>query len=364
MVFFLRTLSLSKGKEIVLRVLAVCFWVLLISLFLWSPKVKKIFRKEKSLSLYVFPKLINAKYLTKFEKETGIKLYINYYENNDELLVKMKKTSGKGYDIILPSDYAVEILKQEGLLKKLDKSKLTFFKNLDPKFLGQYFDPHNNYSIPYSWETYKIGFNKNFFKDNNLNSSWDLIFKDDPSVRCVIMANNAREVILMAAFYLFGSIDNLDAEKIQKIKELLIKQKKWVEVYSDLRSDYLLSSETCPLAVGTSGEIWKATRFDENLGYVVPKEGTFMLIDSIAVSAASKKDDLIYKFLNFLYQKESVDYHVNRYSLFPVVKGAKIDAYCKETIDKIFKTAKKIEFFRSVLSEDQLNEIWIDLKVR
>jgi len=351
-------------KKIVLRILIISFWAVVIYLFLLSPKVANFFIKERSLSIYVFPKLINAKYIRQFEQKTGIKLYLNYYENNDELLVKMKKTGGQGYDIILPSDYAVEILKKEGLLKKLDKSKLPFLKNIDPRFLGQYFDPQNNYSIPYSWETYKIGYNKKFFKDKSPEPSWHLIFKENPDLRCVIMANNAREVVLLAAFYLFGSIDNLDAEKIQKIKDLLIKQKKWVDVYTDLRSDYLLASETCPVSVGTSGEIWQATRFDKNLGFVIPKEGTFMLIDSIAVSAASKKDDLIYKFLNFLYKKETVDFHVDRYSLFPVVKGTKIDNYCKETIEQIFKTAKKIEFFRSVLSEDQLNEIWIDLKVK
>ena len=352
-------------QRMLLRLLIISFWAVVIYLFLLSPKVANFFIKERSLSIYVFPKLINAKYIRQFEQKTGIKLYLNYYENNDELLVKMKKTGGKGYDIILPSDYAVEILKNEKLLKKLDRSKLPFFKNIDPKFLGQYFDPHNDYSIPYSWETYKIGFNKNFFKEQEAGPvpSWDLIFKKNLDFRCIILANNAREVVLMAAFYLFGSIDNLDAEKIKKIKELLIKQKEWVEVYTDLRSDYMLASETCPIAVGTSGEIWKATRFDKNLGFVVPKEGTFMLIDSIAVSAASKKDDLIYQFLNFLYSKKSVDFHVDKYSLFPVVKGAKIDDYCKKTIESIWKT-KKIEFFRSVLSEDQLNEIWIDLKVR
>ncbi|MFC1842568.1 PotD/PotF family extracellular solute-binding protein [Candidatus Dependentiae bacterium] len=321
---------------------------------------------RKSLSIFIFPKLFDVQYLARFEKETGIKLRVSYYENNDELLIKMRKTKGQGFDIIIPSDYAVDILRKEGLLKKLDKSRLDFLGRINKNFMGKYFDPSNNYSIPYSWETYKIGYNKNMFKKPPLDS-WKLVFSQNYHPKCVIMNNNPREAVLLAAFYLFGSIDNLDDEKLEKIKNLLIKQKKWVEVYTDIRSDYMLETEACPVAVGSSGEIWKATRFNKDLGFLVPKEGTFMLIDSVAVSAKSKNDDFIYKFLNFLYSKGVMNYHVQKYSLLPVMKDTQLYGYLRKSLEKIekaLKEAKKIDFFRNVLSEKQLNKIWIDLKVK
>ena len=351
-------------KKIVIRVLFICFWIVILYLFLWSPYVSQFFITQKSLNIYTFPQLIDANYVQRFEKETGIKLNISYYENNDELLVKMEKTGGQGFDIVIPSDYAVEKLKNRGLLKKLDKTKLEFLHRIDKKFLGNYFDSENNYSVPYSWETYKIGYNKKFYKDKKIEPSWNLLFEKSYAPHCVIMANNAREVVLLAALYLFGSIDNLDAEKIKKIKKLLIRQKEWVEVYTDMRCDYLLASETCPVAVGSSGEIWKATIHDKDLGFLIPKEGTFLLIDSIAVSAQSSKDSSIYKLINFLYQKEVMSHHVNEYSLFPTIKDADVTEYCKKSMAQVWEQAGKLEFFRSVLSDEQLNEIWIELKTK
>lgn len=323
-----------------------------------------MFSTKKSLNIFVFPQLIDAEYVTRFEKETGIKLNISYYENNDELLVKMRKTKGAGYDIIIPSDYAVELLIKDGLVQKLDKSRFDFMHTIDEKFLHKYFDPTNDYSIPYLWETYKIGINKNFYKSQYPDPSWKLAFDPNVAPKCIVMINNAREAVLLAAFYLFGSIDNLDKEKIKKIKALLIKQKKWVEVYTDIRSDYLLASETCPVAIGVSGEIWQATRFDKDLDFLIPKEGTFMLIDSIAISSKSKKYDLIYKFINYLYKPEVMGYHVHKYSLFPVTKNVILEDYFVKSIARVWREAKKIDFFRNVLSEEQLNEVWIELKSR
>lgn len=351
-------------RTIFIRFAVAFLWIFLIGIFLFSPRISKIFREEKSLNIFTFPQLIDAEYINRFQRETGITLHVSYYENNDELLVKMRKTKGRGYDIIIPSDYAVELLIRDGLLKKLDKSKLNFLQNIDSRFLGKYFDPENSYTVPYLWETYKIGINKNFYKDGYPPASWKLAFDENVAPKRIVMANNAREAILLAAFYLFGSIENLDSNKMEKIKHLLIKQKKWVEVYTDIRSDYLLASETCPVAIGVSGEIWQATRFDPDLDFLIPQEGTFMLIDSIAIPVKSEKEDLIYKFINYLYDFEVMGHHVHKYSLFPVTTNVKLQDYFKTSIQRVWAEAKKIQFFKNVLSEEQLNNVWIELKAK
>jgi len=135
-------------------------------------------------------------------------------------------------------------------------------------------------------------------------------------------------------------------------------------VYTDLRSDYMLASEACPVAVGTSGEIWLAVRFDDDLDFLIPQEGTFMLIDSIALAARSKKEDLAYRFINYLYRPEVMQYHAHRYSLFPTTTDVQLQDDFVAAIIRVWQEAKKIDFFRNVLSEEQLNEIWIELKSR
>jgi len=349
-------------KKACIRFLIFGFWSFLFFIFLFSPRISHHFKKEKSLNIFTFPQLIDPEYVREFEQKTGIKLRFNYYENNNELLIKMRKTKGRGYDIIIPAGYAVEILKKEGLLKPYDKSKLHFLDTIDKKFLRKYFDPSNDYSIPYIWETYKLGINKNFYKDKYPEPSWKLAFDQKVAPKCIVMGNNPREVILLAAFYLFGSIDNLDDNKIKKIKELLLKQKKWVEVYADLRADFLLSSGTCPLAVGVSGEIWQAARFDEDLDFLIPKEGTFLVLYNFAMSAKTKKEDSIYEFLNYLYSPKVMEHHADKYSIFPVTTNVALGDYFVKSIDRIWKESKKMELFKNVLSEEQMNEIWIKLK--
>jgi len=349
-------------RTVLVRMSILFVWLSFIFLFLFSPRITKVFRTEKSIKIFTFPTLLDADYITAFERETGIKLYISYYENNDELLAKLRRTQGGGYDIVMPSDYAVELLIKEGLLKKIDTSKLHFFNSIDSQFLSLYFDPGNIYSIPYMWEFYTIGINTTFFKGNMPDFSWGLIFDKKMINYRVGMVNNAREAVLIAAYYLFGSIDNLTNNKIKQIKKLLIEQKKWVEAYTDLRSDYLLLSGSCPVAVGMSGEIWRASRFEKKIDFLIPQEGSFIVLDNIVLpKKRSNKEDLVYAFINYLYRPEVQAYHANALSLFPVIEDISLSDYFLNTKKKI-KKIKKLEFFKNVLSEKQLHNIWITLK--
>lgn len=352
-------------KNLLIKFLITCFIISLIFAFLFSPKVidKIGFSHQKSLAVFTFAKFIDSKCIKMFEKENCVKVNVNYYENNDELLVKLRKTGGSGFDIIIPSDYAVELLIRDGLLKKLDKEKLNFIDKLDPNLMGKYFDPENNYSMPYAWETYKIGYNKKMFNGNVPMESWKVVFDEKYSPKAIVMNNTPREAILLAAFYLYGSIDNIDDKKLKEIKDLLIRQKKWVEVYSDRRSDYYLASEACSIAVGSSGEIWRAARADKNIGYVIPQEGTFMILDSVVISAKSANEDLAYKFMNFLYRDDIIKRHALKYSIFHAVKNIDFDDFFVKSLGHIREKAKNAEFFRNVLKEDQMNKVWIDLKV-
>ena len=122
---------------------------------------------------------MNPRPLTEFEKETGIKVNLSFYASNEELQVKMKATGGEGYDLIMPSDYAVSILMKEDLIQPLDHSKIDFWDSLYPVLLNQKFDPGNRYSIPFEWEVFGFGFDSDFFKDRSPPNTWRAIFDPD-----------------------------------------------------------------------------------------------------------------------------------------------------------------------------------------
>lgn len=345
----------------IIRFLMICFWGAIFFLFLLSPTFTQFFREERSLRIFTWPLLLDAQYLTQFEKETGITLYISYYESSDELFSKLRATKGYGYDLVIPSDHTVALLQKEGLLKKLDRSKLTFLKYLEPKLLGNYYDPHNDYSIPYFWGVYGLGIDMSFFGDKKPKASWDLVFNKDDIPASISMTDNAREAILMAAQYLFGSIDNLtEGNRLQRIEVLLRQQKQWVELYTDTRADDLLASHSCPVVVALGPDIKKTKNKYENVDFLIPKEGSFIVVDALVIPIATNKDDLIYQFINYLYRPDVLKHHLDLYGLCsPTTNVQEEDqdsSFCPN--EKQFRT---LDFFRNVLPEKELNDLWIRL---
>ena len=96
------------------------------------PTIIGYFSTEQSLTIFHLPALLDPIYLRKFEKETGIKIYLTYFENGPALLSKVAATKGRGYDLIIPDDHSLELLIQKGFVKQIDRSKLPFWDNLNP----------------------------------------------------------------------------------------------------------------------------------------------------------------------------------------------------------------------------------------
>jgi len=349
----------SRFTSLFIRLIIIIFWSTLFILFLYLPHVASLFRSERSLSIFTWSALIDPVYLKRFEQETGIKLYISYYESNEELLSKIEATQGRGYDIIIPSDYMLVTLKKKGYLKKIDKKRLPFFDDLDPKLLNHYFDPSNEYSIPYFWAVYGLGVDSSYFGENMPPATWGLIFDPALMPSRVGMTDNIREAIYTPSLYLFGSIEALkDPENLEKVKHLLIEQKKHVEIYSEVRSGDLLLSKACPVVFSLSSEIYRVSREDPLIQFIIPEEGSFLNIDSIVLPVSTRKDDLIYKFINYLYKKEVFAHHAQKYGLCPTLKDIESKngvMFCPSS------QFDKLHFIKDVVSKRKLNEIWLSV---
>ncbi len=191
-------------RKLFIRSGVTIFWILLIFSALYWPRWKPMHYDAKTLNIFAWGDILDPAVLADFEKESGIKLNLSYYSSNEELVVKLKATKGEGYDLIIPSDYAVNILIKENLLKKFDKNRFNYWKTLNPNLLGRDFDPHNAYSIPFEWELYGLGIDKDYFREHPTPPSWAMIF--DPKVMNykITMNNDPIEAVEFAAFYLYG----------------------------------------------------------------------------------------------------------------------------------------------------------------
>ena len=338
-------------------------FVLLIYLFLKGP-VSLLFKKDNCIHVFAWTNMVDEKIVEQFQKETGINVLFSYYDDTSELFLKLYSTRGKGYDVVFTSDYIVPELIDIGLLKKLDKSKLNFIKKIDSAFWSNVYDSKNEYLIPYEWSIYGLGFNKFFFKDKLPEPSWNSIFKP-PFPYEICMLDEARQAILLASKYLFGDVNKIDVTMAEEIKKLLIKQKPYVKVYKELLADYLVSSGSCPVVVATSSLIWKIMRYDKNISFVFPKEGSFILIEGAVIPKSSEKEQMVYKFLNYIYQDTIMKYHIEKYGILT----ANLDILNQMIIKypdmaRVIPSKEYIQnimFFKNIISKKVLNQIWIDL---
>ena len=139
----------------------------------------------------------------------------------------MRQRKGSGYDIIIPDDHSLELLITKMVIKKIDKTKL-ILADINPVLLNIYADPHNEYSIPYYWGVYGIGYDQDVFKNGPPPAQWKSLFIKGacPGIR-ICMTDDPREAILLTAQYLFGTIDALkNKEAREQVKQAAYYSKK------------------------------------------------------------------------------------------------------------------------------------------
>jgi spermidine/putrescine transport system substrate-binding protein len=338
------------------RIAIIAFWASIITAFLLVPKAVNMFRQERTLTIFTWPLMLDPIYLKKFEKETGIKLYITYYDSSSALLSKLKASKGAGYDLIIADDHTAELIIQNKLVKKIDWQKIPFKDEINPFLRSRYYDPHDEYTLAHYWGFCGIGYDADYFGTNQPPQTWGLLFDPKLMPEKICMTDDPREALMITAQYLYGSIDVLkEPAKLKHIKEVLLAQKKHVEVYSNARADNLLQTKSCPVAAIMSPEVQRLQKEHHNVQFLSPQEGGFLVIDLFMLSQASTKDDLAYQFLNYLYRPEVVEHH------------SKLFGYCspllRDTLSNNFCSVSNpnYDFFRNVIPDREINNIWIEI---
>ncbi len=365
-----------KYITIIIKIIMAGTWILIIFGVLLFPDFKRIDSKN-SINVLTWSGMYSLSYISKFEKETGIKVRFSYYESNEELLVKLRATKGQGYDLIIPSDYAVYNLKKDKLLKKINKNKLDFLDNLNPILLGHYFDKKNKYSLPAEWAVFGLGINNNYFKNaKNLPQSWALVFDDKLINKYnykIAISNDPLVAIPVTTLYIYPNLDNLNQEKLSKVQNILKKIRPYIEAYIELKPDYYLVNQSAQIAVASSAHIFRAMQNNKFIDFIVPQEGTLVTIENFAIPKDTHKEDLVYKFINFLMKPESVEYNFkNEQSLLPVTLNAIKHKDLAGTIKKLL-TIKKEDFnkfhflrmdkLKKPITEEYLRELFIKSKL-
>jgi spermidine/putrescine transport system substrate-binding protein len=263
---------------------------------------------EEVLNIYNVGDYINEDLIDKFEKETGIEVVYETYDTNEMMYQKLQGGS-TNYDLIVPSDYMIEKLIKEDMIQEIDFNNIPNYKNIDDNFKKQSYDKDDKYSVPYMWGTFGILYNKTMV--SNPVESWDMLW-DKKYEGEILMLDSVRDSMGIALKKLGYSMNSINPDEIQKAQEELIKQKPLVLAYvNDEGKDRLLAEEAA-MGIVYSGDAVTLMEQNENLQYIIPKEGTNKWIDAMCIpnNAQNKKEAEL--FINFMLDpqnsKENVDY--------------------------------------------------------
>lgn len=242
---------------------------------------------------YLDPEVIDL-----FEEETGIKVVYEEFETNEIMYPKVA-AGAISYDVVCPSDYMIQKMIQNDLLAELNYDHIPNIKNIGEDYMrkSESFDPDNLYSVPYCWGTVGILYNKTMVEEpvDSWNILWDEKYSDN-----ILMQDSVRDALMVALKKQGYSMNTTSEEEISKSAELLIEQKPLVQAYViDQVRDKMIGDEAA-LGVIYSGEAIYTQRENENLEYVIPKEGSNIWIDSWVIPKNAKNRDNAEAFINFL----------------------------------------------------------------
>jgi spermidine/putrescine transport system substrate-binding protein len=253
--------------------------------------------EEKKLNFYNWDTYIGKTTLSDFERDSGIRVKMDLYADNDELFAKLK-AQNPGYDVIVPSSDFVARMIKANMVMPLDHAMIPNKVNIDPMFQDAVFDPGRMYSMPYTWGTIGIGYRKSAVDDAL--DSWKWLYDSDKYSRRIALLGDGATVIEMGLKYLGHSLNTTDHALIEQVARLVIKQKPHIKTFAkDNGQDLLLAGEV-DLAMEWNGDIRQVMAEDTDIGYTVPKEGGALWQDCLCIPKGAPHPHNAHRFINFL----------------------------------------------------------------
>jgi spermidine/putrescine transport system substrate-binding protein len=258
------------------------------------------------IQLYTWVEYIDPDIKDQFEAECGVRVVETNFDSNETLLATLQ-SGAVGYDIVVPSDYMVQLMISENMLQPLDFEVITNIEHMGAAHVNQYFDPEQEYTVPYFWGT--SGFAVDTSVIPNPPTSWSIVFEPGPEA-CgkISMLDDQRETLGAALMYLGYSINDTDPVHLGEAKALLVEQSNCVKAYdSQTNDDLIISGETVIGHMWTGDAILAGTPDTggrEELVYIIPDEGCTIWQDNLAIPNGAPNKYTAEVFINYLHDPE------------------------------------------------------------
>ena len=253
---------------------------------------------ERVVNVCSWGEYIDESLIDEFEQKTGITVNYQTAESN-EALYSLIEMGGADFDVIVPSDYMVARLIDEGLLAELDYDNIPNYALIGDQYKGLSYDPENKYTVPYTWGTLGIIYNTTMVDEEI--TSWDAMF-DTKYAGQVLMINNSRDAMAAALLDLGYSINTTDEGELQEAFELLAGAKK-NGVYQAFVMDQVfqkMEGGNAAIAMYYAGDYLTMLENNEDLRFVIPDEGSNWFVDAMCVLKTSQHKAEAEEWINFI----------------------------------------------------------------
>lgn len=305
--------------------------------------------------------------IKEFTKQTGIQVNYTTYASNEEMYAKISGGAAD-YDVVIPSEYMIEKMISEDMLAELDYDNIPNIKYIDPKYRSLSYDPENKYSVPYTWGTVGVFYNKTMVDEEDIAAqSWDLLWNEKYAGN-ILMFDNQRDAFGIALLKLGYSLNTQNPDEWQEAYELLAEQKPLVQAYvMDQIFDKMANGEAA-IAPYYAGDARILVEENEDIGFYTPQEGTNLFFDSMCVLKTTQHKKAAEQFINFMCETDialnNIEYicystpHMEAFEqLDPEIKDNK-NYYPEDAV------LAKSEVYTDLPVDvyELMNELWIQLK--
>ena len=258
----------------------------------------------QTLKVFNWGEYIGEDVISNFEKEFGCKVIYEMFDSNEMMYAKLQ--AGDPYDILVPSDYLIERLIKEDLLMEIDKSKIPNMDNLANAVLMLDYDKDNTYSVPYFWGSVGLVYNRNNVPDELIEEQGYDILKNIDYKGRVYIYDSERDAFMVALKSLGYSMNTENEEEIEEAYEWL------VELNSTMNPAYVndevidnMINGLKDIAIVYSGDAAVVLDENEDMGFIMPKEGTNIWSDAMVIPKNAENSELAHEFMNYILSYEA-----------------------------------------------------------
>jgi spermidine/putrescine transport system substrate-binding protein len=294
---------------------------------------------------YNWADYVNPDTYKRFQNEFGVRVKKDFYASNEDLLAKLQG-GARGYDLVVPTGYMVQVMGEEGLLEELDKSKVPLFEtNVDDKFKGLPYDPDDRWSVPKDWGTTGYTYRTDLVKERP--TTWKEFFelaKTKYSGK-VVLLDGIPEVTGSTAVMLGYSYNTEDEQELDEVRKELLDLKPHILAITSTEVRQLLTSGRAVIGMTWNGD-GAVVASEKPAEYVVAEEGGEFWIDAYAIPVGNKNTDAAYAWIDYTYEPEINSLETAYHNYGSVVKRELLEGVMDEKLLKnedIFPAPEVIE---------------------